>query len=294
MHAPDLGQLDAAAGEVQGLAVVPHHQIARPPCVMVDEIAIVDMGEQLVEQGLGLVIIHVHNADGEARAHEQRLPTGVGMGADQRVEGIGGRALGVIFGSISVAGGARHARVAHAVEAVDADQPVDTGLHRIGQCLIGGSHVDPFRVAADLGHLDRLQDGIGGGPVDIGMVGMPIAAGVGDADILAVDYFGGQDQHLGLVRHLVFRIYVVLDFAEAPGEIGLRRGAQRLVAHNHDHIIVHGIAKPGKSFLVEGGGVYARDLGAELIRQWRYLHFRHAGPSLSDFIRYLIEAAALN
>ena len=46
VHAPDFRRLHAAAGEVQRLAVVPHHEIARAPFVVIDEAPVGDMGEQ--------------------------------------------------------------------------------------------------------------------------------------------------------------------------------------------------------------------------------------------------------
>ena len=109
----------------------------------------------------------------------------------------------------------RETAVLEPVEAVDANQPVKTPFHVIGQAVIGLDHAGPFGVAPVPGHLDGVQHGVAGRLIHIGMIRMPFAAAVGQPDEVAVLHFVGQDHDLRLILHQIFRRNVVLDFTEA-------------------------------------------------------------------------------
>ena len=204
------------------------------------------------------------------------------MGARDRMERVGRRALGEVLRGVRVPGLLSGARVAETIEGVDADEPLDARLHVVGQGLVGGGHVGPFGVAADLRYGDRLEDGVGGRPVDIGMVRVPVAAGVGDADVLAVHHLGREDQHFGLVLHLVLRVDVVLDLAEAPRERGLLRGIERLAAHRQHLVCVQRVAETQERGLVHGRGIDSGHLRAHGGRQRRDRHRSRGGLRLID------------
>jgi hypothetical protein len=80
MQQPDVGILIAAPGLVQQAAVIPHHPVILVSLVVILEIHLQLVIEQQVEQLVRFHLIHVGNADGEARRNVERLAAGT----DQR------------------------------------------------------------------------------------------------------------------------------------------------------------------------------------------------------------------
>ena len=134
-------------------AVVPHHQVADPPRVPVDELALRRVLEQLAQQHAALGQRHAGDPRG-VDADEKQFAFRSRVRAHQRP----GRGWNRFLLLLGVAGIAQHqARMQRVVFRL---QPRDLLLHILGQCVVGGAQVGVLSLAALGRHHHRVQHGV--------------------------------------------------------------------------------------------------------------------------------------
>src|SRR5262245_35186159 len=129
-----------AAAAMEHTAVVPHHEIAGTPAVLVDAVGPRGELEQLRDQDAARVQLEALDVPG-VRADVDRLVAVPGIGADERV--THGRIVATYLGT-----DARVDQAARETEAVNDDLAVDVAPQVIGQGLVGHPHARELGLAA--------------------------------------------------------------------------------------------------------------------------------------------------
>src|SRR4051812_12976187 len=101
---------------------------------------------------------------------------------------------------------------------VQADQPLDACLGRLGKVVISGVLVGEERVAALTGHFDRVQQRRAGRYLEIRIIRMEISARILQADRLAVLPAIGQDQDVGMLGMMELVDDMRLGWTESTGK----------------------------------------------------------------------------
>ena len=116
----------------------------------------------------------------------------------------------------SVRGYCRSVSVAIAVD-VERGETFDPGLHRHWRILICLCLIGEQRVATDLRHLYRIQQGRTRRHLEAGIVGVPVSATVREPDRLPVLFDVREDQDVRMLR--------VMELVEETGSGGPKRRA---------------------------------------------------------------------
>jgi hypothetical protein len=204
---------------------------------------------QLVKQRLGLGERHSVDIGVAAAAEIDAFAAGLGMGADQRVQGAGG-------GTRIVGRGHPGTRIAAAVAgAVMLDpEPGKLPFQRGRQNLVGAIHVEEAGVAAGRRYFERVKHARLGRMLPVGHIGVPHQRGIAEtADRDAVIDHVGDDIDL---RVAVDETPAVLldrrriEGAEAAIE-GEQIVAEALAAKQEHQVIEPGAMDRGEAGLVE-------------------------------------------
>src|SRR5690242_8985142 len=146
-------RLVESGGAVQRAAVVPHNALAWGPAVRIDARLWCDHPVELLDQRAAFRVIHAFDRLCMV-AKENCLASGLRVGAHNRMSH--GWHLGFLFSRQGILAVAARARK---IEIMDGAAAFDPGLHRGGQQIVGGVHVDEFGFAALLRHDLRIHHG---------------------------------------------------------------------------------------------------------------------------------------
>ncbi len=266
MHEAAEGQFVIANGLVLGEAVVPHHEIALPPAVAIEGFGSGDVREQLPQEGLAFRVRKAGDFDGESFVDEQDFATRDGMRADDGMRDIR-NLFELAFGEglATARGLLLFVTVAVAVDGVFA---FDALAELSGKRVEGVSGAGEQRVAEDFAILHRNLAGVeqraAAGMGEIGEIGVPILAGVGEPDVAAVLDDVGDGKDFGMAGPEILSRDVDFQVAQAPAEGDVLLFGQALIAKDNDAAIV----EDSLDLLKRGGidrvrEIDAGNLGAE-------------------------------
>ena len=197
------------------------------------------MLEEHVEQGVAFGLIEADDGGGEATIDEERLASGLGVGAHDRMfgarEGLAGFLLPAETTAIDV------------FPVMDGGEGFEEALHRRGQTFIGGVHVGEHRIAAAVfRRFVHVEDGAHRGFGVAGDVGMPDLSG----DALGV-LVGLDEQDFGVALEQVRRRRVDVELAETAAELLVLLGRHFLIAEEDDDVFHQRVVDGGELFVGE-------------------------------------------
>ena len=245
--------------------VVPEHEIPVLPLVRIAPGGIGEHeAEELIQQRLGLHVLHILDAYGEARRDTERGNACFGMGAHHRLH-HGFRllfpTLVIIDGRLAL-GRNRHARIQGFRHMMNRVAARDLALQRLGQGRIDLGCVDEFRIAALQGVLHGIEHGDAAGVGHVGGIRVPEVPGVHDAHLRPIrPALVGEDQHVIVIGVAIGAAVLGFEAAPLAGERRLGLGGEMLIADAQDRMISEGLLKRGE-ILRRGGGaaIKANDL----------------------------------
>ncbi len=156
-------------GAMHGAAIVPDHEIMRPPDVGVDELPLRGMVDQVAEEQAALRHRPVDDMGG-VRGEIKGAAAGGGNSAHQRMDG----ALQLVLLVLVEVEAENVARIDDGV--IDA-QALDRGAGFHVEGIVGGAHVGELRVGPHRRHHPRRQHRVAARRVDERGIGVPQAVG---------------------------------------------------------------------------------------------------------------------
>ena len=148
---------DIVIGVVDGVSVIPKHDVARAPTVAHAVFGARDMAEEDVKKGAAVVRIEPLDPGREPGIDEEALASGLGMdpydGMFNGVESVVATAFPLI--AVPTLGEGCGELVTAVVESSEA---VGKFLERAGEGVVGCLKARPARIATELRQLDRTKD----------------------------------------------------------------------------------------------------------------------------------------
>src|SRR5215470_7899378 len=244
-------------GVVLDAAVVPEGDGALLPAEAALELRRLHVAEEELEHGVALRARELHDAGGEATVHEERLPAGDGMSADEGVLGLGEH-LALVLHAVAAA--------VHVLAFVERGAVFEEALHGLGERLVGRVHAREERVPSDWRQLVHVEDAPHGRLRVAGDVRVPDLARHSLRHLVRVD-----DEDLRVAFHQSRRGGMDVKLAEASAEGLVLIGREVLIAEEDDPVVDQGVVDLLEGGVVQGRGqIDAVDHGAHVRRELLY------------------------
>ena len=264
---------------VHQATVVPQHRVAGLPVVMIDaRLPGREVGE-LLQEALGLVLVHARDVMGVAADH-QVLAAGLGMDLDQRTQRHRPvvEAVAVVFAIgllLRVMAGLGLA----VVERVIGRELLDLRARRLIQRIISRAHVAEAGVAADRRHFLGGEHSALGLDGHVGRIHVPAHVALQHLHAIVVVLLEAQ----GAVRLDVAECrHLELERAQALGEGNLFCVGEELAREDEQGVVEPRLPELGQRSVVDSGELHAGDHRAECgVDRLNSEIGRHIGPSHS-------------